>query len=203
MCCVVFAVLGFCTLFFFEKASLKKVRFLKQAIFVAGNALIFFSIFISCVTSEYFHLPLFAHIAGWILAPIFFFLLMYSLFFEIPFKKTYMKAGTGDALVTTGTYALVRHPGVLWLSFFIAGVLLITGSRKLFFIFPVLVSMDIVYVVIQEKYYFTKIFGDRYREYQMIVPMLFPSVHSVKRCISTFFGRNRGSVPFPLTHRPQ
>jgi len=158
---------------------------------VAGNALICFSIFISCFTSEYFHLPFFAHIVGWILAPVFFLLLMYSLFFEIPFKKTYMEAGTDGVLVTTGTYALVRHPGVLWLSFFIAGMLLITGSRKLFFIFPVLVSMDVVYVVIQEKYYFTKIFGDSYREYQKIVPMLFPSVCSMKRCVSTFFEGKR------------
>jgi protein-S-isoprenylcysteine O-methyltransferase Ste14 len=191
MYCIVFAALGFFILFFFEKVSLKNVRFLKQAIFVVGNALICLSLFMSCFRSEYFKVPFFAHIAGWILAPVFFVLLMYSLFFEIPFRKTYMEAGTGDVLVTTGTYALVRHPGVLWLFLFLVGVLLITGSRMLFYTIPVLVTMDIVYVVIQEKYYFIKIFGEDYKAYQKNVPMLFPSVHSMKRCVSTFFGGKR------------
>jgi protein-S-isoprenylcysteine O-methyltransferase Ste14 len=186
MYCVVFAVIGFCILFFFEKASLKKVRFLKQAVFVAGNALVCISVLLSCFKSEYIDIPFFAHIAGWILASVFLVLLMYSLFFEIPFKKTYMKAGTGDVLVTTGTYALVRHPGVLWLTVFLGGLLLITGARMLLFTIPVIVSMDVVYVVIQEKYYFVKIFGEEYREYQKSVPMLFQSVPSIKRCVSTF-----------------
>ncbi len=187
MYCVLYAVIGFCILFFFEKVSLKKVRFFKQAIFVVGNALVFLSVLLSCFKSEYFNIPFFAHIVGWVITPVFFVLLMYSLFFEIPFKKTYMKAGTGDVLVTTGTYALVRHPGVLWLTVFLTGMLLITGSRMLVFTIPVIVSMDVVYVAIQEKYYFIKIFGEEYREYQKTVPMLFPSVYSIKRCVSTFF----------------
>jgi len=187
MYCVVFAFAGFCILFFFEKASLKKVRFFKQAVFVVGNALVCLSVLLSCFRSEYFNIPSFTHIAGWIIAPVFFVLLVYSLFFEIPFKKTYMKAGTGDVLVTTGTYALVRHPGVLWLTGFLVGLLLISGSRMLLFTIPVIVSMDVVYVVIQEKYYFMKIFGEEYREYQKTVPMLVPSMYSIKRCVSTFF----------------
>jgi len=37
---------------------------------------------------------------------------------EIPFSQTYVDEGVLEHLVNTGTYALVRHPGVLCLSLF-------------------------------------------------------------------------------------
>lgn len=179
-------ILGFVVLSFFDLASLKKMHVLKQAVWITGNGLICCSIVRTCFRPERIVLPNFIHLCGWIITPSFFLLLIYSLFLEIPFQKTYIKKGVGDILITTGTYGLVRHPGVLWFIMFLSGLFFITGSTPLLICLPVLGVMDVLYAIIQEKYFFIKIFGDDYRDYQKRIPMFIPDIQSIKRFFSTF-----------------
>lgn len=57
-------------------------------------------------------------------------LLIYTLFFALPFDETYVKENHERLAYTEGVYALCRHPGVLWFAgfyFCLAGFL---GSGK-------------------------------------------------------------------------
>ena len=94
-------------------------------------------------------------------------------------------------LVTEGTYALCRHPGVLWLAGLLAGVFLASGSLWMLAALPLWVGLDVLYVVLQEKLYFVRIFGAEYRDYQREVPMLVPTSRSIRECARTIFVRKR------------
>ena len=66
--------------------------------------------------------------AGWVLLPVASFLLIYSLFIELPLARTYVRKDDSPRLVTTGTYALVRHPSVLWYLLILVALLLVSRS---------------------------------------------------------------------------
>jgi protein-S-isoprenylcysteine O-methyltransferase Ste14 len=74
---------------------------------------------------------------GWPLLLVSVCLLVYSLFFEIPFQQTYVDARVGDELVKTGTYALVRHPGALWFALLPVSLSLVSRARLLLIAAPV------------------------------------------------------------------
>jgi protein-S-isoprenylcysteine O-methyltransferase Ste14 len=119
------------------------------------------------------------------LAIIFMMLLIYTLFFAIPFEDTYIKAGTPPKTCTTGLYALSRHPGVLWFMGFylslwlaLSGALLLTAGI-LFSLF------NLLYIVLQDRWTFMKVFPD-YGEYKKHTPFLIPSRQSFLRCLHTF-----------------
>jgi len=183
---IIIGVAGFIILFFFDLAASKKIRFLKTVIWIVGYGLIAYSLNVIIRRGAQFVLPTSIKITGIVLSTIFTILLIYSLLIEIPFKRTYLDKGAGSELITTGTYALVRHPGVLWFILFLIGLFLAIGSRILLIVIPVWGSMDILYVVIQDKYYFPKQFENAYKKYQKEVPMLIPNKASIKRCFTTF-----------------
>jgi protein-S-isoprenylcysteine O-methyltransferase Ste14 len=108
-------------------------------------------------------------------------LLAYSLFLEIPFRQTYAADGVGDRLVKTGTYALVRHPGVLWLALFLVSLILVSRSRLLLVATPLWLFMDVAYVWVQERFFFGRIFPG-YQQYKKETPMLIPTPASIVRC---------------------
>jgi protein-S-isoprenylcysteine O-methyltransferase Ste14 len=182
--------LGFFILYWFDLAAMKKIRYLKQLIWIASGSLFVYSLVMVCLKSERIWLPRYLYYIGWVSSPIFLLLLIYSLLLEIPFKSTYAYTGAGGKLVTTGTYALVRHPGVIWFTFFLLSLFFITRSKALLIALPIWVFMDVLYVVIQDKFFFVKMFGDEYKKYQMEVPMLIPNGASVRRCIKTLRFRN-------------
>lgn len=118
-------------------------------------------------------------------AIIFMLLLIYTLFFAIPFEDTYIKSDAKPKTCTTGFYALSRHPGVLWFIGFyfslwlaLPGTLLLTAG----ILFSVL---NLLYVVLQDRWIFMRVFPD-YGEYKVTTPFLIPNQQSVNRCITTF-----------------
>lgn len=115
---------------------------------------------------------------------IFLFLLFYSLFLELPFKKTYGAKDYNGGLITTGTYALCRHPGVLWFFFMFIFLFFYTGSVLLLIAGLIWTSLDVLYVYLQEKYFFQEMFKG-YKEYKNNTPMLIPNLESIKKCINT------------------
>lgn len=112
------------------------------------------------------------------------FLLFYSLFLELPFKKTYGGKDYNNGLITTGTYALCRHPGVLWFFFMFIFLFFYTGSTLLLMAGLIWTSLDVLYVYLQEKYFFQDMFKD-YKKYKKTTPMLIPNLESIKRCFKT------------------
>ena len=179
-------VVGFIALFCFDIASLKERLFFKRSAFISGYTILAFSIVMVVISPDKIKLPLTLYITGLVFSAVFFLILIYSIFIEIPYKKTYIQKSRNNVLVKTGTYGLVRHPGVLCYVFFLSGLFLMTGSKTLLFALPVWSTVDIIYIILQEKFIFIKMFGEEYREYQKEVPILIPTLKSIKRCVSTF-----------------
>lgn len=183
---ILIGILGFFVLFWFDPLAIRKVRLLKPIVWVGGSSLLLYALLMVCIHSSRISLPGWLNLMGGVISLFFSVLIVYSLFVEIPLKKTYMKEGTPARVIKTGTYAFVRHPGVLWWFGFLTGLFLVTESKTLFIALPVWVCVDVIYVIIQDRVFFIKMFGDEYREYQSEVPMLLPNRESLKNCITTF-----------------
>lgn len=127
-----------------------------------------------------------------VVAPVGFALMFYSIMVEIPFRKAWIDRGHTDELVTTGTYALARHPGVLWYALGIVSAALATRSRQLLKAAPVLIAGDVLHVWFQEKYVLVDEFPQAYREYQRSTPMIVPNAASLRRFTRTFHSPDAG-----------
>jgi protein-S-isoprenylcysteine O-methyltransferase Ste14 len=114
------------------------------------------------------------------------FLLIYSLFLELPFVKTYGGAKYSSDLVDTGTYALCRHPGVLWFGLMFFFYFLATGAVLMIPAGIIWTGLDVVHVYIEDRYFFPRMFSD-YKIYSESTPMLIPNRESIRRCIATLF----------------
>jgi protein-S-isoprenylcysteine O-methyltransferase Ste14 len=90
----------------------------------------------------------------------------------------------GDKLVKTGTYALVRHPGVLWFGLFLLALVGVSRSKLLLIAAPLWFLLDVLWVWIQERFYFNQMFPG-YEQYKRETPMLIPTRESIVRCVKT------------------
>lgn len=181
---IALGVFGFVAGYLFDLVSLRKVPLLKHSTGVVAVALLGGSLLMVCLRSERVVLPPWATWAGWALLAASSFLLVYSLFIELPFRKTYIGVEGGQRLVTTGTYALVRHPGVLWYALFLLSLILVSKSKLLLLAAPLWLSLDVLWVILQERFSFAKIFPD-YESYKRETPMLLPTRKSIAACIRT------------------
>ena len=170
--------------FFFDLAALRGIRYLKQGIGLAFVALFGYAMYGVCFATEKLAFPACAGWVGWPLTVISGGLLVYSVLLEIPFKATYAQSGVGQELVTTGTYALTRHPGVLWFGLFLLGLAAMSRSKLLLVAGPVWLALDVVYVWIQDRFYFPLTFPG-YEQYRRETPMLIPTRDSIVRCFRT------------------
>jgi len=179
--------LAFLIAFSFDLVSMKGFPYLKQIIGLVSASLFGYSLLAVCLAPGKLPLPNWLSWVGWPLFLTSALLLFYSLFWEIPFQQTYMDAGVGDRLVKTGTYALVRHPGVLWLAFLLLALILVSRSRLLLLAAPLWIFLDVLYVWIQERFFFGRMFVG-YAQYKRETPMLLPTPASIVRCWQSLRG---------------
>jgi protein-S-isoprenylcysteine O-methyltransferase Ste14 len=193
---IVVGVLGFAFAFAFDWASLKRVPVIKQLAGLVAFSLLIYATIMVCHSPIKLRVPIFAQIIGGCLLAVFLCLLIYSLFIEIPFRRTYTKHGVGEKLIYTGTYALVRHPGVIWLAFVFLALALVYPSTTLFLAAVIWLFMDVIYVTVQDKYFFPKMFPN-YRDYKKQTPFLIPTKQSFFACLKTlrFPARQKGYKP--------
>jgi protein-S-isoprenylcysteine O-methyltransferase Ste14 len=107
------------------------------------------------------------------------FLLIYTIFGAVPFKKTYIEIGKRNTVVKTGMYAFCRHPGVLWFFLFYVLTGLAFKNEILLIAAFVWTFLDIIYVYIQDRWIFPIILED-YHIYQKQVPFLIPNMTSIR-----------------------
>lgn len=157
MWAVIAGVFAFLIAYLFDWVSMRKIPGGKQviALFVVG--LHSYALVAAYWGVSRFSLPSAFSVLGWFLLPFSLLLLLYSLFLELPLAQTYSQAGVGQRLVTSGTYALVRHPWVLWYIIFLACLVIATRS---------------------------KVFSG-YPHYQGQTPMLIPTRRSIAACLRT------------------
>ena len=178
-------ICSFLVAYWFDFVSLKRIPLAKLILGGVTGALGIYSLFMVCLKTERFFLPEYFFLSGWVLFFISVSFLFFSLFLEIPLRRTYLSQGASDTLIKSGTYALVRHPGVIWYTLFLIALLLISRSRLLLIATPIWVFMDVLYVFIQEKFYFPQMFPG-YEEYKKETPMLIPTRRSFRRFLSQF-----------------
>lgn len=175
---------GFLFILLFDIYTLKTDGLKRKALGFSGVVLIAYSAIMATIVSEKITIPAAIRIAAWILWAAAAFLLVYSLFLELPFKKTYGGAKYSSELVDTGTYALCRHPGVLWFGLMFLFYFLATGAVLLIWAGITWTVIDIVHVFIEDKFFFPKMFAS-YKGYKVSTPMLIPNKNSIRKCIST------------------
>lgn len=120
------------------------------------------------------------------IATIFFVLLIYTLFFALPFDKTYQNESEKRMAYTEGVYALCRHPGVLWFIGFYMFLAWGLNSKEALNYGIVVSVWNVLYVILQDRYSFPLTFTN-YRSYQKETPFLIPTRKSIRNCLSTIY----------------
>ena len=182
---ILLGIAGFFVAYLFDLMSLRKTPYAKQAIGLIAVCLTGYSHLMVCSRGDRLPLPAGFSYVGWPLFGLASLAMIYSLFLEIPFKQTYIAEGAGNKLVTTGTYALVRHPGVLWYALLLISLIFISKHQLMLSAAPIWLLMDVLYVWIQDRFFFPRMFPD-YGHYQRETPMLIPNRASLSQCFTTF-----------------
>lgn len=112
------------------------------------------------------------------------FLMLYALFFALPFRKTYVDVEKENPVVDTGMYALCRHPGVVCFFFFYLFLGLASGILMMIWATLVWTVMDIIHVYVQDRWLFPETLKD-YEIYKGEVPFLLPNRKSLRKFATT------------------
>lgn len=112
--------------------------------------------------------------------------LIYTLFFALPFRETYVEQSHKRRVYSGGVYALCRHPGILcfWGTYLLLGLAALPSvmiGRCLLFS-----GLDLAYAWFQDRITFPRIFCD-YSDYQKQVPFLIPTKTSISMARETLF----------------
>jgi protein-S-isoprenylcysteine O-methyltransferase Ste14 len=172
-------VLGFVIIHLCDPVAIKRLPFLKPITWGLGVSLVAFATVNAFLWPAKLSLPDWSWWLGWVLMFSSALLVAYSLFINLPFRKTYILPGVGERLIKSGFYALVRHPGVLWSVIFILSLVLVSRSQLALIASPIFVGLDLLAVILQDTLFFGKMFPgyDRYKEE---TPMLIPNVKSMR-----------------------
>ena len=178
--------LGFLIIHLFDIVSLKRIPLAKPVTWLLGSSLLVYSVIMVSLKGDRLPLPLWSTWLGWLLLLVSLWLLIYSLFINLPFRKTYIATGVGDRLITTGLYALVRHPGVHWFTLVMLSLVLVSQSSLMLIAAPIWILLDILLVAIQDRFFLGRMLSG-YDSYQKETPMLLPN----RKSLNTFINHLR------------
>jgi protein-S-isoprenylcysteine O-methyltransferase Ste14 len=182
---VLCGALAFLLLFAADVLLLRGFTAAKTAVFAGAAALMLAGLVGGALSPSRLDIPPWLRAAGWVLGTVSLALVVLALVVEVPAIRLYLGSGAGTKLVTTGMYAMARHPGVPCFSVFLVSLALATGSATLAVAVPVWIGLDVALVVWQERACLVPVYGDEYRAYQETVPMLVPTPSSIRRGIDT------------------
>ncbi len=177
--------LGFLTIHLADIFSLRKVPGAKPLSWLIGLGLLVYALAMLSLAPGKLPLPEWLTWPGAALLAVSFWLLVYSLFVNLPFGKTYVATGNGDRLITSGLYALVRHPGLHWFVLVLAALILVSRSEIMLVAAPIFATLDVVLVLVQDRFIFGRMFDD-YPRYRRTTPMLVPNRRSLNAFINSF-----------------
>lgn len=155
-----------------------------------GFFLIGFLIIVSCTIGLTFTarnewvIALPVRVACGLSAPLFLALMVYSLFFALPFKQTYLHGTKKREAYDRGVYAFCRHPGVLWFLLFYMAYATAAASGTLLIAGICFSALNILYALLQDYIFFPRIFLN-YALYRRKVPFLVPTHASVRLFLTT------------------
>lgn len=127
------------------------------------------------------------------------FLVCYSLFIELP-RGTYAGDGIRRKVVDRGTWALCRHPGVLWFGLGACFASIAAASPGVWIAMGLWTAANVLYATAQERLFFTVQFED-YDRYRASTPMFIPTRASLSRCLATLGNGKRRRPAGAVTAR--
>ena len=154
MIIIIVGVLGFLAGIFFDVVSLKSAGPLRALSWLVVSGLLGYAHIALGLSPDKFWLPSLLVWVGWFFLIMGGFLLFYSLFLEISFGKTYLQDGSHQELFQEGTYALTRHPGVLWYALMLVGLILASRSSLALIAAPVWMFIDVLWVWVEDRFIF-------------------------------------------------
>lgn len=180
---IVLGALGFMLAYIAEHPRVKSRRAMGGLMALLAYSTMVFSVVKVAAHPVRFAFPPAVYFPAWFFFSVFTGLFAYSVLMEIPLKQ---RRHSKAHLVTSGTYALTRHPGVIWATLAMVFLILASGVKLLLVGASVWVFMDIIWVWLQEKY-LAQTYPE-YENYKMEVPMLIPTRSSIRRCFYTWKG---------------
>ena len=181
---MVLGVVGVVVVHFCDLVAIRRLPVVKPFTWLLGGGLI---VYVMVGASGWKHklpLPAWSTAIGWALLAISALLVAYALFVNLPFYKTYVARGFSERLITTGFYALTRHPGVLWTVLLIVSLVLVSKSVLVLATAPLFIFLDILMVTIQDRFYFGRMFAG-YDRYRRDTPMLIPTSKSIRTFVAS------------------
>ena len=120
-----------------------------------------------------------------ILSGLSFILLIYCLFFALPFEETYVEQANGRKVYDGGAYALCRHPGII--CFFAFYLFLGLAALPSAFLAKGMIYsfLNLLYAAFQDRVTFPKCFTN-YEDYRKRVPFLIPNKKSIRQAAQTW-----------------
>lgn len=180
---ILFGSAGFVLYFLYDVNSITIKNKILQKFFAFGSVLVvgsfLYAVKIFGRTEKSYSLDTALFAIGGIL---FLLLLIYTLFFALPFEETYCQENQMRLTYKEGVYSLCRHPGVLWYAGLSLCLWGLTGNPKGGLFFCVMILWNVVYVIFQDRWIFLETFSD-YKEYKMETPFLIPNGQSIRKCI--------------------
>ena len=183
---IVAGVAAFGVLILTDLAESRSLLALRLASMLLSAALLVYGIVACALDPWRLGLPVAARMACGAVGAAFLYLLVRSLFLEVP---TIQGQSAGARLVTTGTYALARHPGVIWFLFVLLGAATAADSAALLVAAPVWAATDLAYAAVQDRLFFPRLFGEAYGDYCRSTPFIIPNAASVRTCVETWNAR--------------
>ncbi|MEG0692781.1 MAG: hypothetical protein RR444_06845 [Oscillospiraceae bacterium] len=174
-------ILAFVLFFIYDiNGVTKNCPIIKPFFFLGGALLLGDLIVILCLSRFQFSLDKILII---LFAILFFTLLVYTLFFALPFKETYLSDGL-PSVCDTGVYALCRHPGVLWLLGFSTMLCFLFDGELIRYYTLTANLLNLLYIIFQDIYTFPKLFCN-YHDYKKKTPFLIPNIESIHICFKS------------------
>ncbi len=176
---IVLGALAFLLIHLFDLISVivKKIRRLKLYIWVLSGGLLVYAIAEASFSPDKLPLPVWTSWLGWAIFLPTLSLFLYSLFINLPFRKTYLVADS-EKLINVSLYALCRHPGFYFSVLSLSSLVLISRSRLLLTATPLWEGLDMLLILLDDFYTFRRMFPG-YDQYRKETPMLIPSRKSI------------------------
>ncbi len=179
----ILGISGFLLLYIYEcNLILWKKKFFKTFFTLGFIGLGFSTILATLLNWKFVNLNTINVIVGIGFITIFFVLLIFTLFFSVPFSESYVTQKTERTVYRKGMYALSRHPGVLWFIGMYVGLCILIPSIEIITLSILLCALNVVYIIIQDLWSFSILFVD-YNEYKKETPFLIPTIKSIQKAM--------------------
>ena len=195
---IALSIVGYGGLLVFDLPAARARPFVRAALTFATSLLLAASFILGIQTGADLVASVWTRALGLLLGAFGGLLAAYSALFEIPLRlarrarqRSGVTAGqpaSERTLMCEGTYALCRHPGFLWMLFYLTGLVLFvsrTGALELALTWAV---CDFIVVYVQDRAIFPRAF-EAYARYQRTTPFVIPSPDSLRAAIHSFMER--------------